>query len=143
MNTIEMEIVSDIIRDTNIYEFTFQRFASRISKELIVILSIQFSYMFCLMFAAFQRKRAAIRLIPWTLNHRRQLFVIINPVRLVEGRNIAIEEIVEMRRSASRVSTNVKTDTETSIGIVGMWESLWKDPNVWKAPREIAREWSD
>lgn len=84
----------------------------------------------------------ATRPTPWILNHHRQLFAIINLVRLVEERSTATDEIVEMRKNASRVSTNAKTDTGTSIGTVGMWESLLRDPNVWKAPRGIARGWS-
>jgi len=54
-----------------------------------------------------------------------------------------IDEIVGMRKNGSHVSTSVKTDTGISIGIVGIWESLWKDPNVWRAPRGTAREWND
>ena len=85
----------------------------------------------------------ATRPIPWISNHRRQLFAIINLVRLVEERSTATGEIVEMRKNANRVNTNVKTDnTGTSIGTVGMWESLSKDPNVWKAPRGIVRGWN-
>jgi len=38
---------------------------------------------------------------------------------------------------------NAKTDnTGTSIGIVGMWESLLRELNVWKAPKGIARGWN-
>lgn len=112
------------------------------SKKLITS-SIRFSDLFRLISAAFQRKRVATRPTPWTLNRRRQLFAIISRVRPVEERSTATGGIVGMRRSASRVSTSARTGTGTSTGIAGMWESLWKGPSVWKAPRGIAREWSD
>jgi len=70
------------------------------------------------------------------------LFAIINQAHLVEEKNIVIEEVTEMKKNANYVSMNARIDTETSIDIVDMLANLWKDPNVWRVPREIVTEWS-
>jgi arginyl-tRNA synthetase len=83
-----------------------------------------------------------IPLIPWILNHHKRLFAIINQAHLAEERNIVIEEVTEMRKNANYVSMNARTGIETSTDIVDMLASLWKDPNVWRVPKEIVTEWS-
>lgn len=47
-----------------------------------------------------------------------------------------------MKKNANHVNTNVRIGTEINTGIVGMWESLWKDLSVWKAPKENVTEWN-
>lgn len=98
--------------------------------------------MFDFIFPVFQKKKAVILLTRWILNHRKQLFAIINQVRLVEEKNTVIEEVAGMRKNVNRASTNARTDTGTNTGIVGMSESLWRDPSAWRLPRGVAREWS-
>lgn len=80
--------------------------------------------------------------IPWILSLHRQLFVIINQARPVAERNIVTEEVTGMKKNANCVSMNGMTDIETSTDIVDMLVSLWKGPNVWKVPKEIATGWS-